>query len=273
MSYEAKFLSDKEFDALPYPETDVSLGIADPETRMAYVRRSGVPVVDAFRLAHELEHLDEDGQGIYSDHFKHGVYYKQNSWIAPVLGGLAAVFAPAVLPALFGGGAGAALPAGALMGPGAGFQGMIPGAMGSAITPQFGSAIVGAGVGSAASAASAGGASAGRGVLDLAGKAYSGAQTGSQLGEYLSSPSVLKPQPAQGEQTGRPGQQPASVIQSTPGFGAGAGGPGSMGLGPDVMKNIREKLSGTQAGRNTVMDLYGAPNPERGFGMNQEETF
>ena len=197
MSYEAKFLNDEEFDALPYPETDVSLGIADPETRMAYVRRSGVPVVDAFRLAHELEHLDEDGQGIYSDHFKHGVYYKQDSWIAPVLSS----------------------------------------------------------------------------VLNLAGKAYPGAQIDSQFGGYLSSPSVLKPQPAQGEQTGRPGQQPASVIQSTPGFGAGAGGPGSMGLGPDVMKNIREKLSGTQAGRNTVMDLYGAPNPERGFGMNQGETF
>jgi len=258
MSYEAKFLNDEEFDALPYPETDVSLGIADPETRMAYVRRSGVPVVDAFRLAHELEHLDEHGQGIYSDHFKNGVYYKRNSWIAPAAGGLAAIFAPAMLPALLGsgvaaGGAGSALfsvlPA--LLG-----SGIAAGGAGSALSP-FGVAPL------SGSMAATGGLSP-RSLLGLPRRS----SIVSLVEKVLSGA-----QPAQGEQTGRLGQQPASVIQSGSGFGMGPGSPGAVGFGPDLMKNIRESMSGIQAGRNPVMDLYRAPNSERGFGMNQGETF
>lgn len=74
--YEIKILSDDEFESLPYPEMDTSLGVADPTIRTAYVRHTGVNSIDAFNMAHELEHLEEGHDGKHADHYRNGVYYK-----------------------------------------------------------------------------------------------------------------------------------------------------------------------------------------------------
>ena len=73
---QVKILSNEEFEALPYPEMSTSVGVADPRTRTAYVRETGLPILDAFNLAHELEHLKDGHEGVHADHYRNGVYYK-----------------------------------------------------------------------------------------------------------------------------------------------------------------------------------------------------
>ena len=73
---QVKILSNEEFEALPYPDMSRSLGVADPRTRTAYVRETGLPILDAFNLAHELEHLKDGEHGVHADHYRNGVYYK-----------------------------------------------------------------------------------------------------------------------------------------------------------------------------------------------------
>ena len=84
--YTVKLLDDKDFEALPYPDMDVSLGVADPNTKTAYGRRTGIPVVDIFTLAHELEHLEDGHEGEHADHFENGVYYKKMSQVFSPMG-------------------------------------------------------------------------------------------------------------------------------------------------------------------------------------------
>lgn len=78
MSYKIQFLDDNSFDRLPYKNVYTSLGLADSNTRTAYVRRTGMNAVDLFTAAHELEHLEEGRSGTHSHHEKYhdGVYYK-----------------------------------------------------------------------------------------------------------------------------------------------------------------------------------------------------
>lgn len=76
--YNIQFLDDKDFESLPYKDTDVALGLADSKTGQAYVRRTGVDIMDVFTAMHELEHLEEGEHGAHADHQYHkdGVYYK-----------------------------------------------------------------------------------------------------------------------------------------------------------------------------------------------------
>ena len=78
MSYKIQFLDDNSFDRLPYKGVHTSLGLADSNTRTAYVRRTGINAVDLFTAAHELEHLEEGRQGVHAghEHYGDGVYYK-----------------------------------------------------------------------------------------------------------------------------------------------------------------------------------------------------
>ncbi len=68
--YKINFLSNLEFDNLPYQRVKDSVGCADPKTRTAYVRKSGIPVVDQFVSVHEIDELikknsnHEDTDGI-----------------------------------------------------------------------------------------------------------------------------------------------------------------------------------------------------------------
>lgn len=74
--YEIKILSDKEFEALPYPELEMSLGVADPKTGTAYVRYTHSDELNKYLIEHELEHLIEGSGGEHSEHYRNGVYYK-----------------------------------------------------------------------------------------------------------------------------------------------------------------------------------------------------
>jgi len=89
--YTVKWLDDKEFESLPYPDMDTSLGVADPKKKTAYVRRTGIDSLDYFNTFHELEHLEDGHDGVHADHYRNGVYYKglgevfQN--VLPTVGG------------------------------------------------------------------------------------------------------------------------------------------------------------------------------------------
>lgn len=105
--YTVKFLDNEAFDNLPYKQVGASIGVADKNSGIAYVRDRGNPM-DIFTAYHELEHLKGDALGEHEDPDEAGVYYKKNSWMIPA-GIAAAIFAPQILPGLFGGaGAGAA---------------------------------------------------------------------------------------------------------------------------------------------------------------------
>ena len=91
MKYKAIFLDDKEFEQLPYRDMGEKIGVADPRTGTAYARKSGIPVIDAFTIMHELEHLEEGHGGEHADHFdpELGVYYKGFGNLFSALGGAA----------------------------------------------------------------------------------------------------------------------------------------------------------------------------------------
>ena len=68
--YNVQILSDAEFEALPYPETETSWGIADPTTNTAYVRYQNSPEALNYLVNHEVEHLIEGHGGTHSDHYR-----------------------------------------------------------------------------------------------------------------------------------------------------------------------------------------------------------
>ena len=99
--YTVHFLDDKEFESLPYKDTQISLGLADSHTREAYVRRTGINALDLHTAMHELEHLEDGrhGEHAHHEHYGDGVYYKGFGEVlgmaAPVLG-----FIPGIGPLL-----------------------------------------------------------------------------------------------------------------------------------------------------------------------------
>lgn len=96
MSYQVEFLDHDAFDALPYPDMETSLGVADPKTQRAFVRKTGIKAVDLFNAAHELEHLQEGHAGAHADHYRNGVYYKDDfmQTLSPALGAAKGNFGP-----------------------------------------------------------------------------------------------------------------------------------------------------------------------------------
>ena len=94
MAYKVQVLSSKEFDELPYQRADEALGIADPDTKTAYIRYSGLPELDKYLINHEVEHLIEQHGGEHSHHYQNGVYYKFPA--LGLLGGALGQFAPAI---------------------------------------------------------------------------------------------------------------------------------------------------------------------------------
>lgn len=92
MKYQVEFLDHDSFEALPYPDMEMSVGVADPRTQKAFVRKSGMALLDVFNAAHELEHLEDGQKGTHADHYRNGVYYKNFGNVAesamPFLGNL-----------------------------------------------------------------------------------------------------------------------------------------------------------------------------------------
>ena len=90
--YMVQVLTDKEFDNLPYRGISDSLGIADKEKGLAFVRQSGLgKEFDLATLTHEVNHLIETHA---TDVDKFGIMHKKftevlSSVAAPVVGAIA----------------------------------------------------------------------------------------------------------------------------------------------------------------------------------------
>lgn len=168
MRYQVQFLDDETFEALPYRDMHEKVGVADPRTMKAFVRKSGLPILDTFNAAHELEHLEDGHEGVHANHYdpEHGVYYKG-------FGNVLAAVAPLALSVLFPG-VGTAI-GGALSSLGGGVSsalGAIPG-IGGALSGA--AQTIGGGIGSALGI---GGGAANAGYAANAGK------IGSEMGGY-----------------------------------------------------------------------------------------
>ena len=75
MNYTVKFVDSDTFDKLPYNKVGTSVGVADRNRGIAYVRDTGNPM-DIFTAHHELEHLKGDDLHELESPGEDGVYYK-----------------------------------------------------------------------------------------------------------------------------------------------------------------------------------------------------
>lgn len=85
--FQVHVLDDQEFDKLPYIGISDSLGIADPKSNQAFIRRTGIAELDLGTISHELDHLiskNTDHMDEYGIQHKKGGFFK--NIIAPVLG-------------------------------------------------------------------------------------------------------------------------------------------------------------------------------------------
>ena len=125
MPLKIQILSDDEFEALPYAETGISLGLADTNKGEAYVRYTANKELQEYLINHELEHLTgEDRDEIHHD--GNGVYYKGFGNVLSGVGNAVGGAARSIGGAAQSVGSGISNAAGSLtkaMGFGGGFQG------------------------------------------------------------------------------------------------------------------------------------------------------
>lgn len=99
--YTVKFLDNESFNALPYKNVSTSLGVADRNAGVAYVRDTASPM-DVFTAFHELEHLKGDDLDEHESPGEDGIYYKDTGGWMQTLAPIAA-FIPGVGPAVSAG--------------------------------------------------------------------------------------------------------------------------------------------------------------------------
>lgn len=231
MQYKVEFLDDQTFEALPYRDMHEKVGVADPKTMRAFVRKSGMPVMDVFNAAHELEHLKDGHEGVHADHYDpdHGVYYKNFGNVLSAVAPLALAFIPGVGPLLSGalGGFGSAL---------SGFGSSVAGALGS--IPGIGGALGGAAQSIGGALGSVGGA-AGK-FLGVGGGAGSGSSAAG--GGYAANAGRI------GSEMGGYG-----IGSGTAAGSAAASGAGGMSR---LLGNTAKSL-GQNIGQNGLMSMFG----------------
>ena len=227
--YQVKFLDDEEFDRLPASDIHSKVGVAYPEIGEAYVRKTGVNVIDVFTAMHELEHLQGEDLNEHYD-AENKCYYKGFGQVLQTVLPVAASFllpgiGSALAPAL--GGIGSAL---------SGAGSSIAGALGS--VPGIGGALGGA-------AQSVGGAlgsigNAAGSALGAAGGKSSSAAAGPEgvLRQSLEGSSGLRNAPL-------PFQSASGAANPiSGGVGGGVGSALSSGFG----SSLADKLTGGQSG-------------------------
>lgn len=100
MNYTVKFVDSETFDRLPYNKVVTSIGVADRNKGIAYVRDTGNPM-DIFTAHHELEHLKGDDLNEFESPGEDGIYYKDlGSTFKTIAGPVGSLFGP--LGGLFG---------------------------------------------------------------------------------------------------------------------------------------------------------------------------
>ena len=91
--YTIRILDDAEFDKLPYKFVKDSLGLADPETGEAFVRKTGIKEMDMATLSHEVDELVAKT----SPHEIDGIRYKKGGALRTILP-IVAAFIPGIGP-------------------------------------------------------------------------------------------------------------------------------------------------------------------------------
>ncbi len=71
--YQLRVLNHDEFNKLPYADATESLGMADRNRKMAFIRETGLPALDVSTMEHELQELLSD----VSLHEENGIRYKK----------------------------------------------------------------------------------------------------------------------------------------------------------------------------------------------------
>lgn len=101
MKYQIHYMPGQEFDRLPYKGAKDALGLADPTSGRAYVRDTGMPMMDRFTAEHEMQELIAQT----SPHEEDGIRYKKGgalrNILPTVLGGIASFLMPAAAPAIW----------------------------------------------------------------------------------------------------------------------------------------------------------------------------
>jgi len=85
MGYEIRIVSNEEFDTLPYKGAKNSLGLADAENGIAYVRETGVRDLDQATIDHEFDELIAK----ISPHEEDGIRYKSGGSLGSILAPIA----------------------------------------------------------------------------------------------------------------------------------------------------------------------------------------
>jgi len=261
MSFKFHLVDDEVFDSLPGKAIGTAVGVSYPEKGEAYIRKSGSKLMDAFTIAHELEHLE--GKDLDEEYDKEDkCYYKQGAWWNPFGGDFGGSLHQYVAPALAA--AGMLIPGlgpaigGALGGFGSAAGGALSslglGGLTSALQP-LGSAL--SGFGSQLAGAE-------KGVQGLFG--IGGAGGANAIGSNSwGIPSVA----SGGEQAASLGGQLGGGALATPGgagaaAGGAAAGPSGSGLLSSLgggLKGIGKTL-GTNAASNGIMGMF-QPKPQQ----------
>jgi hypothetical protein len=230
MSYKVQFVDDETFNSLPGHNMEEKVGVAYPNEGIAYARRTGIGVLDAFTALHELEHLEGEDHDEHYDS-ENQCYYKGFGDVIKTIAPIALSFAlPALAPAL--GGAFSTL--------GSGIQG---------IAGNFGLGNIFGSVGSALGGATRAIAT----PLGLAGKgaAPSTASTTNSL---------------TGSLTSKIGGNPLASSPSTIFAGSKAPGIGAaIGSGVSSLAKTGAKAAGGQLTQNAAGSLFGGGSPLDGF--------
>lgn len=283
MSLKVHLVDDQTFDSLPGKDMGGAVGISYPEKGEAYIRQSGSSLMDAFTIAHELEHLkgddldeeyDKENKCYYKrasgwnpfggDFLDFGQSFNLHPYVAPALAA-ATMLIPGVGPAIGGalGGAGSAF--------GGALNSLGMGGLTSALAP-IGEGLSGLGGGLAAGEkglqglfgiGGAGGANAitsnSWGIPGLMGGGENAASMGGQFGSgALGTPSL----------SGLSGG--GSAIAG----GGATGGPGGSGLLSSLgggLKSIGKALGSNFLG-NGLMSLF-QPQQQQQQPQQQQNTY
>ena len=276
MAYTLKILNDREFESLPYKYVSEAVGCADPKTKTAYVRKTGIKPLDAFVMDHELDELiNKTSEHEDSD----GIRYGFGKWLTKTFvpesksGKMIASLAPLALGLLTGGAGFALAPwfgstmTGALGGALAGgltnknhlmggLMGALGGGGGAAMGANFASGFKGASGGFMGKTAS--------GLKSALG--FGGTPSGSSLmttgGEKVITSNTLNVPGLVGSQAGGLGGSAYSTGGLT-GFSGGAGsvggGAAAGGMGGGALSNTLENLlpkaqalAGSQSGAGAM---------------------
>lgn len=83
-------LEPEKFNKLPYNDVDISMGLANPKTGHAYIKKSGIPALDLLVIGHEINELVSK----VSEHEENGIRYKKGGVLRNIVPWIVGMFNP-----------------------------------------------------------------------------------------------------------------------------------------------------------------------------------